>query len=489
MTMIRSWLRVPPGAALRDSKSKVSSEYVDSNEYIDTMLTITQDDICIGESPLSINYDTNIPESMAAKLDQIKDECNTIVKWCARDLCVCGFSVYDANIDKDKNRLILLPHIDEVEFYLTKTKKIVCYSTEDNKKKNLKNVLIFINYDRSSFSKIEDDNSMPSSLAFKIDPIPMQLKNVEKTVTALQLTEQNILRYRTTLSRIARWVNVDIGTSSGDVQKTAIDSISSAINANSIDLSSADSMQFDDNIAVIPNRRGVGRPELVSDIPDYNLKDNADLTYNLGKLNLIMRFPASYMDFSKELDSNAVSLIRSDLRYAKLCASVRTKIVTALNAFVRGSVTFRKYNPEFSLAQLPTSEDADVLQSLDDTIDISAKIQEYILSDNITELQYKRLDLVMKLLAGSTNSPKIQEWYDDWKEIIEIADRAQSTGKSDNIGSDLDSELNSDLGSDIGSDLDSESNDDEFQEPTESEQGAEEQPEKPDDVEFIKSQS
>ena len=47
-----------------------------------------------------------------------------------------------------------------------------------------------------------------------------------------------------------------------------VDTISSAINANSTSLVRGTSYQeFDDNIPVLPNRKGLGKAEIVSDIP------------------------------------------------------------------------------------------------------------------------------------------------------------------------------------------------------------------------------
>lgn len=78
-TILR-WLRIPPGSSLRKAdgpSTGPSASSLKDNDYIQTILSITVDDICIGEEPLSINYDSNTPEDQVLKLKEIKDELNS----------------------------------------------------------------------------------------------------------------------------------------------------------------------------------------------------------------------------------------------------------------------------------------------------------------------------------------------------------------------------------------------------------------------------
>lgn len=423
-TILR-WLRIPPGASLRKASGPSTSSSqgdISENDYVQSIVSITVDDICIGEAPLSINFNSTTPESVQLKLKAINDEFNDVVKWVATDLCISGYSVYDVSVNK-KNRLVVLPYLEPVEFYLTKDKKVVAFNIEGKEKKSLSNKLIFINYSKSALSKVEDKD-LKSDLAFKITPEPMQLKNADRTVQGIQSAENSLAKYRAQLSRIVRYANVDIGSAQGDTQKDVVDTIASAINANSGSLGEAYT-EFDDNIPVLPNRRGLGKVDLVTDIPSADIKELADVTYWLGKLNLLLRFPSTYLDFSQNLDSTAVSLIRGDLRYAKLCGSVRTKITRTLNDFINAS-KFAKYEPVFSLVQLPTSENDDVISALENYVGIARDTEDFVMGTEVDKkAALHRLKLLQDLLSTSTNSPELQKWFEEYREYIDSLEEDQ----------------------------------------------------------------
>ena len=146
----------------------------------------------------------------------------------------------------------------------------------------------------------------------------MQFKNAKSTLDALNLIENALKRYRAQLSRIVRYATVDVGLSNGDTQKDVVETISAAINADSMNLTSVNNEEYNDNIPIIPTRNGKDSPEMHLDVPQGDIKELPDLKYYLDKLNLITRFPATYMDFSQAMGTTAASMIRSDLRYAKL---------------------------------------------------------------------------------------------------------------------------------------------------------------------------
>ena len=447
---ILKWLRIPPGSSIRKAEGTSTSSTVDleDNDYIQTILDITVDDICIGDSPLSMDYDVKTGKAASRKLDQICEEFNTVVKDIARDLCQFGYSVWDIQVDAKTNRMLVIPYLEDVDFYMAKDKRSVVYSKD--KDEQLMNKLVFLNYSKRSLQKVETVQSKISDVLFRIIPAPMQLKNAEKTLEGIANCETSIARYRALL-RPLRYANVDIGISQGDQQKTTIDTIASSINCNSSSLGNGTTFtDFDDNIPVLPNRKGLGKVEVISDIPSADLKDIADLEYFLNKLNLIMRFPGTYMDFSKALSESAVSMIRGDLRYVKLCKSVQTKIVATLNRFVQNS-KFSKYNPVFALTSLPSSEDDDVVEALQNYCELAKDVEEFVIgeSEDPKDLRMHRLQLLKDLFATSTTSPTIQKWFDDF-EIYITQSANQDKAAGDSEGSDLDLETE-DLSFDEGS--------------------------------------
>lgn len=445
--MILRWLRIPPGTSVRKSNSGNGDIDPMQNEYIQAMVDITVDDICIGDEPLSVNFRENTPDDVVLKLKEICKEFNSIVRWVATDLLVQGYSVYDVKVSKN-NRLILLPYLDDVDFYITKEKKLVVFEYNDLKKQ-LKNKLVFINFSKSNLTKIEDKTN--TSLLFKVAPAAMQLSNSAKTISGLSSAEDSLAKLRAQLGRVARWANVDIGTTQGDQQNDVVTSISESINANSSSLAAGTAYtEFDDNIPVLPNRRGLGKVELVSDIPNANIKDLADIDYWLSKLNLIMRFPATYMDFSKNLDATAVSLVRGDIRYKKLCKKCSSKITSTINDYFDAS-KFKDYEVVFSLTNLPSSEDDDVVAALQEYIDFADKVDEFIMGEEAANLPpIHRLELLQKLFAPVTNSPALQEWFEEYRERIKQLDNQQEQVENEETssgegGSDVDIDFTQDF--------------------------------------------
>lgn len=438
---ILKWLRIPPGSSVRKANEPSTSSAAFENEYVDAILDITVDDICVGEEPLSIVYDDKSSSVAKLKLDDITKEFNSIVKDVCRDLLENGYAVYDAEVGKN-NKLVLLPVLDQVEFYLTKSKQVVAYAIEDGKqeKENLSGKVIFINYNKRDLEKVEDckylDIPDAEDIRYKINPRPMQLANAHKTIQGLNNCEDSIAKYRALL-RPVRWANVDIGTAVGDQQTEVVDSISQGINANSTSLSNgAAYSEFDDNIPIMPNRKGIGKPEIASDIPSADISDLADLEYWLKKLALITRFPSSYLDFTKVLGETAVSMLRGDLRYQKLCKAVGTLIVTTINDFIQSS-KFAKYKPVVSLTTIPTSEDDDVIDAMDKYVDLVEKIDNYICGEGDTidpDAALHRLELLQTLFSTSTNSPVITKWFSDYREYIEQFKAAETPEGEEGLG-------------------------------------------------------
>ena len=445
---IRNALGIPIGVSYRKTYGSSAEKSVQKNElfdnaYADAICDITADDVCRGEEPVSYSYELpedleELPDDVFSVLESFKKELNSVAKWISKDLQVNGVSVYDITFNKSKKEVedsveienkdkkpevYILPNLDELTFYLTKDKKVVAYDLTSPDKKNKEDVIIFINYDKNSLTKIDDKNKdLSEDIAFQIQPTPMQFKNATDTLNAINLIENALKRYRAQLSRIIRYATVDVGLSNGDTQKDVVETISSAINADSINLTSTTNEEYNDNIPVIATRNGKGEPKVICETPSGEIKDMTDLKYHLDKLNLLTRFPATYMDFSQAMGDTAVSMIRSDLRYAKLCNSIRTLIEKTINDFIGQTNSLIKYNVVFSLVQLPTSEDDDVLQAMSNYTELCQAIYDFVVGDDAEEnvdMKIQRLNMVQGLFNASVKSPVLQKWFDDFCEFIE----------------------------------------------------------------------
>lgn len=424
---ILRFLRIPPGTAVRKANEVGTNSAVDllNNDYVSTILDITVDDICIGETPLSYDCIEYTPEEVRLRLDGITAELNTCVKDIARDLCATGASVYTCEVS-DKNRLLVFPYVDPVTFWMTSDKRIVAVDENDEP---LEEALVFLNFDKWSLVKVDEQDRIHHGYRYQINPTPMQLKNITGAITSLSRAESNLDRYRAISSRIARWASVNVGNSQGDQQKDVVDTISSAINANSSGLTSFQT-EYDDNIPVLPHRNGIGEVSITDNVPSYNLGELGDIDHYRSKLCLMARFPSTYMDFSSNLDSSVASTLRGDLRYSKLCNSVRSLIIKTLNDFIRSSQQFAKYEPCFVLTQIPTSEDSDVMDALDNYVNLADKVESFVIGqdpDEPSTLQLHRLRILQDLFASSTTSPALQKWFEDFREYIETAHDEQST--------------------------------------------------------------
>ena len=435
-----SW-RKGYGTSSTSTNGGASDQDLSQNPYAEAICDITADDVCRGETPVSYNYElpdeeTELPKAHQTVLDSFKDELNSVVRWISKDLQLVGVSVFDATFDKETNKICLLPNLKNLKFYLTKTKQVVAYDMSEvrKEKQNLEDVIIFINYEKNSLLEIPEDNKdLTDDIKFEITPTPMQFKNAKSTLNALNLIENALKRYRVQLSRIVRYATVDVGLSNGDTQKDVVETISAAINADSMDLSSTNNEEYNDNIPVIPTRNQKGEPNMHIDVPNAEgIKDLPDLKYYLDKLNLITRFPATYMDFSQAMGSTAASMIRSDLRYAKLCNSIRTLIEKTINEFISRTQSLEKYNVVFSLIQLPTSEDDDVLQAMSNYTDVVGDIEELVMGDDAEEpIEQKihRLKSLLGLVNSSIKSPVIQDWYNDFLDYLEELRQSRENGE------------------------------------------------------------
>lgn len=428
--MLLNFLRIPPGTSIRKNSPGSGSadfdQYIEQNELIQSVVDITVNDVVIGRSPFTYLSKDGTPHSLKVKVEeQLIPEFNKIAKWAARDLLTKGYSIYETEIYDDK--FTLIPVIDDCEFYIDKRGNIIVYRiTEDGrseKSENLQDIIVFLNYDKSSFANFEDSDKelKNKGIKFAVTPTPIQLKNVAKTAKDLYDTEQSILRYRTQLSRILRFVTVDIGVSQGDQQQTVIDEISSALNSNSLSLPQTTELatSYDDNIPVIPTRRGIGRPELTESVPSADISNTEDLDKIYQKLFLGLKFPKSYAMFDEALGSSAVSTIRGDIRYNRMVTDCRTLIEETVNKYLWTNRFLKKWEVEFQLSGMPSSEDEDIISALAGYHDFLSDMFDLIVTNSETsEEAVTKVTLMSDLMGKSTNIPNLSKFLDDLRLLI-----------------------------------------------------------------------
>lgn len=412
--VISRFMNVPIGASVRkhgENSNKKSDKMLAQHELIKSVLEITVDDVCLGNSPFFYTNDGNLSRETKKKLDNLNSELNSIAKWAAHDLLAVGFSVYTISVLKGK--LFILPEIDEVEFFLTSKKRVVVFKEGVE----LKGALAFLNFRKTSLTKVEKDKEKQESgeedLLYKIDPVPCQLDNVENTVKELQLIERAIQRYRRD-ARIIRFATVDVGYSQGDNITTTTDMVANGLNADPISLEEATlSEYFNDEIPVFPTRGEKGKPEIHDNKMEFNVSEMMDLDHVLSKLFLGMRFPKTYADFSTALDATAVSMIRSDVRYSRLIKQVRSLMVDRVNSFTASVDLIKNQNVKFKLTEMPTPEEEEVVASLTLYGDFTKDMYEFVITESETaEAAKSKLSMLESLLGNSTSMPSVQRWLE-----------------------------------------------------------------------------
>lgn len=412
MTSIQNFLGVPMGATYRPAgkdNSQGSDSQLKDMDLIKSIISITVDDVCIGSSPFYYKTKDTPDNSAKSKFDKILRELNSIAKWIAYDLLADGISSYE--IDVRGRNIYIYPILDKVKVILNSKKEIVLYDENDKK---IQDALVFVNFDRTSLSKIEGKRH-----EFSIEPKPIQLSNVGETGKELQMVEKAILRYRRDLSRILRFVSVEVGVSQGDKQQELLDNVSSGINANSLSLETTVSDLFDDEIPVFPTRKGLGKPEVEEYIPSANISELADLDHVLGKLFLGMKFPKTYADFTQALGATAVSMIRGDIRYSRMLKTARTLMEKTVNEYFSDGSEAKRFSLEFKLQEIPNPEDQEVIESLQSYSDFISDSYETIINSSETEDEALfKLQTYVDLLGDSSNLRSIERWIQTVRKFI-----------------------------------------------------------------------
>lgn len=441
-----NFLRIPPGIQVRKSygaNKDASTDWYEktlaSHDFINTIVDITADDVCIGNSPIYIeNLDKVISPEQKEAYQKVVKAANKIAKWVAVDLLKRGYSLYafrqfevkvdtfvgGKKLETTETRQRLVPVLEEASFYMDEDGKIYVY-VEDNLRDDL---LVFLNFSKETLilNKDTDFNSQDprSSYKFIINPEPVQLKHVQTVATDLYMVERAMYRYRVQLSKIVRFAEVEVGISQGgENNDLVVDNASAAVNANSMSLGMSSSdpvMNFDDNLPINPIRKGAGHIDVISDIPDFDkIKELPDLDYTINRLFLAMRFPKSYADFGTALNETAVSLIRGDIRYSRMVANCRSIMQDTLNAWIFGD----DYDPmddavQVKLTALPTSEDDDVIEALSKQSDFTQEVFQFLGDSESKEEANAKLQSISILLGDSTSQKSIQKWIQFMKDYI-----------------------------------------------------------------------
>lgn len=436
--MLANFLGIPPGVSLRrtygnrgtSANGNGMSEILANHDFINSIVDITSDDVCVGNSPVYVSGLSSISSPvLKQRTEDICAALNKIVRWAAVDLLKHGLSMYVFHSYEDhvagRVKASLVPFVEDVKIYMKRDGSIVFYDTKD---RVVENVLVFLNYSKESLVKIESgfhDNSMSDAewdeMLYEVTPEPIQLKNVSSVAQDLYGLERSMYSYRNKLARIVRFITVDVGNSQGERTQEIIDDISQTINADSQSLqpTMTPNTDFADGISIHPHRKGIGKPELVENVPDFDISKMADLDYTLGRLFLATRFPKTYADFNTNLNETTVSLIRGDIRYARMVAHCRFNIEDTINSWFRSSSKeLDSSDVYFRLVKLPTSEDTDVVDTLTSFAEFSNNFIETLDNAETREAALNYLQSMESLLDDTSNLSSVQNWFELMRSYI-----------------------------------------------------------------------
>lgn len=425
-------LGIPLGAKMRKGYLNNSNTQEDElqnllddspiKDFINSIIDITKDDVCIGESPLFYQSQRKrLSSFLKQRCQSLCDSFNDIIEWVAIDLLKVGVSVYTYSVKNDK--AIFRPLLKQVQLYLREDNTIQVVEAESHTE--IENVIVFVYYEKSSLEELTEDDKDVDSSYLRISPVGIQTKNLLQGALDLQRCENSIARLREQTSKVIRFASVEVGVNSGDKQQAIVDDISEGLNANSEDLVS--SPEFDDQIPVFPTRKGLGKPEYEEHYSSADLDKLSDLDYNLSKVFLAMRFPKSYADFSQNLTPTAVSMIRGDIRYAKLLLAVRTNIERTINDFASGIKEIEEAGVKFKLTQVPSSEDDDLIGVLSSYTDFADSALESITAAESEEEALSRLEALRVLYSISTNAEGVEKWAEAVTKVIKSKFKQESS--------------------------------------------------------------
>lgn len=430
LTGLANALGIPIGAKFRKGNytngSGSDSTRIDFNEedlndslirgFIDSLIDIAADDVCVGDEPMFYSAEKRGKKSDKKSRQLICDAFNKIAHWVAFDILKSGVSIYTYYLTDD-DVLTFFPYVRKVRLYLRPDYSIMV--VDDEKDEEVVNCLAFVYYDKSTLVQVDETEQSSSHLelpSFQIMPAGIMTKNAMQSIQDLAKCEKSIQDLRSSTSRVIRFASVEVGLNKGDQQQDMIDDISEGLNANSTDLVS--STEFDDQIPVFPTRKGLGKPEYEEHLPSADLSQLSDLDYFLSKVFLTMRFPKSYADFSQNLSQTAVSMIRGDIRYAKLLKRGRAVIEQSMQMWTAGFPALKNDGVVYMLTQIPSSEDDDLIATMQGYTDFAKDATSFVLeADNKQEAE-ARLQSLKQLYGISTNAEGIERWTESIQTII-----------------------------------------------------------------------
>lgn len=430
---------------------------------LDTIVSMTVDDVCIGKAPLFASSHKRVGRSLRERINNLTLALNNIVRWAATDLCKQGFSVYKTIFNDKTGDFSFYPYLGEVSIYLDKNLDFIVF---DKDQKRLRDCLCFVYYDKSCLSEETTKINGLSSDLLRITPVGIQFKNALQAARDLAFIEKQIQRLRSQL-RIVRVAQVEVGRHQGDDEQNLVNEFSGKINAESIDLTSND--YFNDDIPVVLTNRGVGNIDIKEHTPNMDIGNLTDLDYVLSKLFMGLRFPKNYADFTQNLGDTAVSLIRSDLRYSKLIESISAVIENTVNKFVQDIPNLVKSDLKYKLTRIPNSETDELLNALNSSTDFTSTAWQLFSSSEDLQTALKLLDSVQTLFSATTNVKSVDNWVSKMKEALKVhfGDEDGEEPEIGNEGLGINTFNNNDLESDNDSDLPQLPNIDESSEPKE----------------------
>lgn len=429
--MLRSVLGLRPGvnriarggaSSAREGESYTGSFDALSNDFINSVVDITADDVCVGNSPFYVKGLNTIKSPiLLSRTEALTVALNSIARWVAVDLLKRGVSAYWFELQGSDRKPCLIPYLLDLQFYMRRDGSVACVSSTGEEVSDL---LVFLSYSKESLSVVGGggvDGSEESSYLYSITPEPIQLKNLGSIGADLAQEEAAMYSYRERLSRIIRMVAVEVGTAMGDRADEIIDTVSQVLNAPSSSLGMSGGVSgamFQDGIPVLPVRNGKGTPSIIESVPTFDISSMVDLDYTLGKFFLAARFPKTYADFNTALDASAVSLLRGDIRYARMVRRACSLMEDTVNAWYRSAVEGASSSVEFKLVKLPTTEDADVSEVVQSFMDMNASWLDAIESAESEEQANLIIDSLETLLADTSNLHSVQEWFAVTREYV-----------------------------------------------------------------------
>lgn len=423
--MLRSVLGLRPGVnrigRSSDGTAQEGQSYTGgydalTDDFVNSVVEITVDDVCLGINPFYVRgLSTLLSPTLKDRTELLCKALNRIARWIGVDLLKRGVSVYYLQEGED-GAPVLIPYLQPLEFYMTTRGSVVAVTLSGVVVKDL---LIYLNYSKESLELVSnpddsEDGVSNSEYLFRIVPEPIQLKNLEGIGADLAKEEASVYSYRQQLSRIIRLVAVDVGTAQGDRVDEIIDSVSQVLNAPSSSLgdsmAASGGMTFQDGIPILPTRNGKGLPSIVESIPSADISQLADLDHTLSKFFLAARFPKTYADFNSHLDASTVSLLRGDIRYARMVLRAQSLMAETTNAWYHSSVKADVPQVEFKMVKLPTSEDNDVSDVVDSFMSMNNTWLDAIMGAETKDVAELIINSLEALLAETSNLHSIQEW-------------------------------------------------------------------------------